>query len=182
MAAKRAQVIDAGLTVLREHGLPGFTQPRVAAVAGIRQSHLTYYFPTRRDLLAAVGGAAVERQIASLDQLLTGASPKHAAKRIAKLLTRKDNTRVLLALVQGADQQPELRALFRELADAMRARGQAILPAGRPAASVKAAYLLHAVSVGLAVLNLATGGPDGERRAAGTLQSLMTLLTTGVRR
>ena len=48
-------------------GSSGFKQPRVAAEAGLRQSHLTYYFPTRADLLAGVARAAVERQLEEVD-------------------------------------------------------------------------------------------------------------------
>jgi AcrR family transcriptional regulator len=39
--------------------LPAPTQVAVAAAAGVRQSHLTYYFAKREDLLEAVAGRAV---------------------------------------------------------------------------------------------------------------------------
>ncbi|MHC5540598.1 TetR family transcriptional regulator, partial [Singulisphaera rosea] len=55
MTDRRQEIIEAGLATLRERGYSGFTQPRVATRAGLRQSHLTYYYPTRADLLAAVG-------------------------------------------------------------------------------------------------------------------------------
>ena len=65
MQDRRQDIIEAGLATLREHGYAGFTQPRVAARAGLRQSHLTYYYPTRIDLLTAVGRAAIDRQLAA---------------------------------------------------------------------------------------------------------------------
>lgn len=39
---------------MRSEGLKKMTQPKVAAAAGIRQSHLTYYFPKRVDLIVAL--------------------------------------------------------------------------------------------------------------------------------
>lgn len=34
--------------------MPALTQPKVARAAGVRQSHLTYYFPRRTDLLSGL--------------------------------------------------------------------------------------------------------------------------------
>jgi AcrR family transcriptional regulator len=71
---RRQDIIEAGLATLREHGYAGFTQPRVATRAGLRQSRLTYYYPTRVDLLAAVGRAAIDGQLAAADAVLDGSS------------------------------------------------------------------------------------------------------------
>ena len=110
--------MEAGLATLREHGYAAFTQPRVAARAGLRQSHITYYHPTRLDLLAAVGRAAVDRQLAAVDATLGALSSREeAAQAIANLVTRHENTRVLMALAQAGDEEPRLREHFRELAD-----------------------------------------------------------------
>ena len=40
-------------------------------------------------------------------------------------------------------------------------------------------YLLHAMSVGMAVVDLATARKDGERRAARTLETTLTLMAKG---
>ena len=63
MSGKREAIVASALDVIEEDGLSGFTQPRVAQRAGLRQSHLTYYFPTRADLLLAVAEEAVRRRI-----------------------------------------------------------------------------------------------------------------------
>src|SRR5580704_3484186 len=117
MKDRRLEIINAGLTVLRESGFSGFTQPRVAAVAGLRQSHLTYYFPTRVDLLEGVARAAIERQLGAVDAILGTSSPQTAAKMIAKVAVRHENTRVIMALAQAADQEPSLREIFHQLTD-----------------------------------------------------------------
>ncbi|WP_454916872.1 TetR family transcriptional regulator [Xanthobacter sediminis] len=56
----RERLLMAAVGLVREHGLPGLTQPRVAKAAGVSQSHLTYYFPTRADLVHAVLERAAE--------------------------------------------------------------------------------------------------------------------------
>ena len=99
MQDRRHHIIEAGIATLREHGYTGFTQPRVAARCGLRQSHLTYYYPTRLDLLAAVGRVAVDRQLAAADAALGGlSSPDQAASAIAGIVVRHENTRVFMAL------------------------------------------------------------------------------------
>ena len=50
----RQRILDAAIRIARKSGIKALTQPRVAAAAGVRQSHLTYYFPRKADLLAAV--------------------------------------------------------------------------------------------------------------------------------
>ena len=151
------------------------------ARAGLRQSHITYYHPTRLDLLAAVGRAAVDRQLAAVDITLDALSSREeAARAIANLVTRHENTRILMALAQAGDEEPELRVLFRELADGVVARATALLGrlVGRPASEEHARFL-HALSVGLAVVNLATGRPGGEQRAADILQTALHLFAGG---
>jgi AcrR family transcriptional regulator len=175
-ADRRLDIIQAGLAVLREHGFAGFTQPRVAAAAGVRQSHLTYYYPTRVDLLTAVARAAVERLLTSVDAIVKTSTPKAAAARMASIMARRENTRVLMALAQVADQEPALREIFRELSDGILVRMGKLLKNLKVKATDDHRYLLHALSVGMAVLYLATAREDGERRSARTLEVALDLL------
>jgi AcrR family transcriptional regulator len=48
------RILDAAIQLAFTDGVRSLTQPRVAKAAGVRQSHLTYYFPRKADLLAAV--------------------------------------------------------------------------------------------------------------------------------
>ncbi len=180
MQDRRQDIIEAGLAVLREHGYTGFTQPRVAARAGLRQSHLTYYHPTRLDLLEAVGRAAIDRQLAAVGTMLGGlTSLDAAAHAIATLVSRHENTRVLMALAQAADEEPRLRELFRELADGIVVGVTRLLGRfGVPTASDEPSRLLHALSVGLAVVGLATGRADNTERAAGVLRAALSGIAT----
>ena len=53
------RILDAALAILAESGLRNLTQVQVANRARVRQSHLTYYIPTRDDLLDALGNLDV---------------------------------------------------------------------------------------------------------------------------
>ena len=179
---RRHQILDAGLAVLREHGYVGFTQPRVAARIGLRQSHITYYYPTRLDLLAAVGRLAVDRQLLAVDATLGSITTlAGAAAAIAELVTRFENTRVLMALVQASDEEPRLREVFRDLADGIAVRVTAFLSrvSGRPASEDDARFV-HALSVGLSVVNLATGHPEARARAAALLNTALNSVAGGI--
>jgi AcrR family transcriptional regulator len=179
MKERRQDIINAALVVLRERGLPGFTQPRVAAEAGVRQSHLTYYFPTRVDLLSGVARAAIDRQLKAVDAILGSSSPQAATKVIANIAVRHENTRVIMALAQAADQEPSLREVFRELADGIILRIGKLFENLNITPTDEHCYLLHALSVGLAVIDLATARKDGERRAERTVETALTLLRKG---
>jgi AcrR family transcriptional regulator len=179
MKDRRQDIINASLAVLRASGYLGFTQPRVAAEVGLRQSHLTYYFPTRVDLLAGVARVAIDRQLVAVDSILTAASVREAAKAIANVAVRHENTRVIMALVQAADQEPALRELFRELADGIILRAGKLLRNLNIEPADEHCYQLHSMSVGMAVVDLATSRKDGERRAARTLEAALTAMTKG---
>ncbi|MER2508419.1 MAG: TetR family transcriptional regulator [Amaricoccus sp.] len=179
MSDRREAIVAAGLAVIRESGFAGFTQPRVAAKAGLRQSNLTYYFPTRADLLAAVARAAIDGQLAAIDAMLDGRSIEAASAVIANVAVRHENTRVMMALAQAADQEPRVRELFRELADGIALRaGRLLEDLGLPS-TAENRFLVHALSVGLAVVDLAVDRPDGAARAASVLETTFTLLAKG---
>jgi len=163
---RRQAIIDAGLAILREQGLAGLTQPRVAARTGLRQSHLTYYYPTRADLLAAVARAAISAQQAAARSLGEGvATVDQCVTKLTNAAMRHENTRLLSALNQAADQEPEVRAMFNELTEGFVTElGSLLGQLGLPT-SAAGVDMLHAVFVGLSIIELATTRPNGKARS-----------------
>ena len=53
-------ILDASVALLKDKGIAALTQPQVARAAGIKQSHLTYYFPTRAALLLAIAEHSID--------------------------------------------------------------------------------------------------------------------------
>ena len=174
MQDRKSEILSAGLSVLREEGFAGFTQPRISARAGVRQSHLTYYFPTRVDLLAAVACLAIDNQLAAVDGMLAESSPAEVVETMSRVMILHENTRVLMGMAQAADQELALRELFRELTAGILERlGRWLESINVPAEQVSL-DLLHALMVGLAVIDLATSRSNGELRAKAVLEAALT--------
>ena len=178
MQDHRKKILEAGLTILREQGLAGLTQPRVAAMTGLRQSHLTYYYPTRTDLLTAVARVAIDTQLDGLRSLIKGISSRgQAAAKMAAVAARHENTRVLTALNQAADQEPAVQALFNELLDGFVAELAALLEKLHLSPASARIDLLHALLVGLSVIDLATGRKNYRARTKAALNLAFDLLS-----
>lgn len=103
----RQRILDAALKILRKQGVSALTQTRVAAAAGLRQSHLTYYFPRKTDLLAATLEAShlqahkPKRGLAKND-----ADPVEAVRG---LMFDRNKMRFFLSVVAQASDQAEIR-------------------------------------------------------------------------
>lgn len=160
MADKRTDIVETALGLVQEEGLAGLTQPRVAKKLGLRQSHVTYYFPTRDELLAAVTELAVRRRVAALEPTRRARNLPQKVRALATVLTDPEQTRVLLALAQMADSETTLRPQFRALAELITPAATSLLQAAGAEASREAVALLQTTSTGLAIVALATGNTD----------------------
>ncbi len=169
MTDRRALIVSAAIEIVGEEGYPALTQPRVAARAGIRQSALTYYFPTRSDLLAAVADSLVDGLLAAFDAAGPPTTADQAARMIATLTGDTTRTRKLLAVILAADNEPGARAALQRLIGGMRGRGVGLLAAlgSDPDTRQVDAQVLHGVSVGLAIAAFAMRetAADGEGEA-----------------
>ncbi|MCB1917202.1 MAG: TetR/AcrR family transcriptional regulator [Rhodocyclaceae bacterium] len=154
----RLRILEAGTALLTDEGLAALTQPRIARAAGLRQSHITYYFPTRADLLLALAEHTV-------DQALTGVETRHeempgALRDGAAYLPR---VRMLASLVLAADRDPALRPVVDRLVAHLRDALGAVLRALGHAGTDAQALTLQATLTGLALLNLGRQNPYSAR-------------------
>jgi hypothetical protein len=144
----------------------------------VRQSHLTYYFPTRLALLEGVARLAVDGQLAALQSIVDVPTVPAVIKHITAMIGRHENTRVMMALAQAADEELSLRSLFRELADGVVLRLRQMLENSGLEATEEQVNLIHTLSVGLAVVDLATQRPHSKRRVEAILESLFATLAS----
>jgi AcrR family transcriptional regulator len=166
----RTRILEAALRLLGEGGAQNVTQPRVSKEAGVRQSHLTYYFPTVTDLLQAVARHSFQSLARQLDGADARERPGPLADLVAKATRDKRRVRVMLGLVQSADRdrslKPGMRRFIRELrggiAPLLRSAGLAATPAD--------VAFLHSVVVGCAVLQLARDDADARAEARAVLE------------
>ena len=161
------KIIAAALELLRSEGMPALTQPRVAQAAGLRQSHITYYFPTRSNLVAAVAASVAEGLTAGFENAFAADRPGGLEDRIARIGS-PEQTRLLLALVLAADREKSVRALFRKLTIDVRKRIASGFARQGFEAGPDAVAMFHALGVGLAVLDLARGEPASRRETRTT--------------
>jgi AcrR family transcriptional regulator len=161
------RIIEAALELLAEGG--EITQPRVARAAGVRQSHLTYYFPTVTDLLQAVARRSFETLAAALG-LAAGRRPASLAEGMTKASGDKRRVRMMLGLVSAADRDRTLKPRMRAFVKELRGRIAPLLRAAGLAVTEADLAFLHTVIVGSAVLQFARDNTEARREAAMVLQ------------
>ena len=152
----KQSILIAGSTLLREKGVSALTQPQIAQAAGIKQSHLTYYFPKRANLLLAIAEFTLDGLMDNIAaQLQANPRGKTLADGLARLLIDGLPPRVLLGLIVAADSDPDIRKPLRKLIRHVRLSIRHLLERAGIAADDEAALLFHATIVGLAVMHQA---------------------------
>lgn len=161
MTDRRAEILDAALRVLAEHGMRGLTHRAVDAAAGIPAGSTSYYFRSRAALVGGCVDRLLEHDLAhevpevvaapagSLVDVLT-------AVAVAMATTGRHRTLARYELNLAAVRDPALRDALRAGGDALRRTGAAALGAGDP---VAAAGEVAAVLDGL-VMTALVRGPD----------------------
>jgi len=111
----RDRILDAALWVLHHEGIRQFTQTRVAERAKVRQSHLTYYFPTRAELLEGTASRVLDgvmAHIAEAGKTVPGWGAGHLLGILARKMVESDHMRMFLAMIIEADRDPAVRHLM----------------------------------------------------------------------
>src|SRR5262245_1334127 len=111
----RERILTAALETLTESGIQGLTQVQVARRAGVRQSHLTYYFPTRDNLLEAVTELAVEAIASGLRQLVAASGNRAyqtTLERLTEAVADLAHMRMFVAMIVEADADVTVRKVM----------------------------------------------------------------------
>ena len=172
----RAKVLQAAVRLVHERGLQAVTQARVAESAGLRQSHVTYYFPARIDLLKAI----VQEHVSSLLDGVHSSGAISLAKFRATMIERlksRDMPRMVLALLLAADEDPALRAWLRTFDRDFRERLLHICQANGLDPAAADIDDFHCTVIGAAMLGMHDDNPEGMRRAVRTVRKAFDRLT-----
>jgi AcrR family transcriptional regulator len=81
---RRAQIIEAVLKVVAEHGVPGATVARIAAAADVSEGTLYVYFGSRDEILMA----ALDSIFMDMASLIDSSAGVNAAERLALIAQR----------------------------------------------------------------------------------------------
>lgn len=168
----RERILEAALAILAGRGAHELTQPKVARAAGVRQSHLTYYFPTRAELLQAVASHSIDK----LARALSEARGATLAEGLAAGAADKRRSRVMLGLVGAADQDPAIKRRLRRFIAELRSRMAPLFAAGGLRADPESIAFFHSVIVGCAVLQLARDNPEARAEAKAVLRMAASFL------
>jgi len=163
----RERLLEAAIAVLALEGIHALTQTRVAERADLRQSHLTYYFPTRSDLLKGIVEHAAGQGPGMVRGDVTSLPPTLALLKthLADRLTDGRMARVILALMTATDEDPSLKSWMVEFNQRIRDMyGDALAAMGH---RVKPQELAHfyATVVGAVVLHSSEGTEASAREA-----------------
>jgi AcrR family transcriptional regulator len=175
MPAVRERILEAALSLLAESGAHELTQPRVAKAAGVRQSHLTYYFPTRGELLQEVARYSIEKLAGQLAHRAPGALPETIAAGAAD----KRRSRIMLGLVNAADRDPKIKQRMRRFVAELRVRMTPVLDAGGLATDPESIAFFHSVIVGCAVLQIARDNAAARSEARAVLKKAARYIAKG---
>lgn len=116
----RQRILDAALDIVEKNGVTALTQPRVAKAAGVRQSHLTYYFPKKADLFVALLQASHARAgDAAHGQAHGHMSFDDAMKALRALVLDPLRMRFFLGIVVEAGEAGNLQPILAEHARAL---------------------------------------------------------------
>lgn len=107
----RQRILDAALDIVEKQGVNALTQPRVAKLAGVRQSHLTYYFPKKADLFVALLQASHAR---AGDAPAKQQGFDEAMRALRALFFDPQRMRFFLSIVLEAEESDALRPLLAE--------------------------------------------------------------------
>lgn len=164
---RREQILHAAVEVLNADGFGGLTQTRVAERAGMRQSHLTYYFPARNDLLRETAVYGCEAMLGALELGIDSGQLNVENFREAMSVDIHDRriARLMCALIVASDEDAEIKPWLAsfEAANMEHIKGS-FHKLGLPVTIDEVAFF-HATYVGSVMLDLGESTDDSLERA-----------------
>lgn len=157
------RILAAALELLQTQGLQALSQARVAAAAGLRQSHLTYYFPTRKDLLKAIVESIIQGLVASFS--IDAPSVERMRDYFARRMHDPLLARLMLTLMAATDEDPSLGDWLANFDHEVISCWQSALAQLDLFPNEQDLAWFHATIVGAAILAARQGNPEAAARS-----------------
>ncbi len=164
---RREQILHAAVEILNAEGFGGLTQTRVAERAGIRQSHLTYYFPARNDLLRETAVYGCDAMLGALEMGIESGELNVENFREVMAVDIHDRrfARLMCALIVASDEDAEIKPWLANFEAAnMEQIKSSFHKLGLPVTLDEVAFF-HATYVGSVMLDLGESTDDSLERA-----------------
>ena len=180
----RQRIVDAALELAQTVGVQGMSQARVAAAAGVRQSHLTYYFPTRADLIKATVYGIRDQMLDATKSALQMHEPSMEPLETLRQFCLREvcdlpKARLLLSLMVVVEEESSLHPWIDEFHLESLAHWQAIYHALGINASEEDVELFHTTFVGATLLGAQTGSEAALKRAVRVIEMAFDRLVQG---
>lgn len=175
----RERILESAVSIAQTTGLESMTQARVAREAGVRQSHLTYYFPTRVDLIKAmfevVREQIVEENRKAVEQIASSdAKPVDRLRDyLKKELEDPARARMLLSLFMAAREDEKLMAWLTEFEREMLQPVLELFASAGMALDAKYAELTHLFLSGCATMSVFVNSEAANKAIADGIDALM---------
>jgi AcrR family transcriptional regulator len=113
----RSRLLQAADDILVCEGIQALTQTRVAEAAGVRQSHLTYYFETRSALIRSIIEYTASGLVAQFTDDARGGrvSIPELRRRLMESLSDRRIARRMMGILVSTDEDPSLLAVLDEI-------------------------------------------------------------------
>ena len=156
-ATTRERILTAAVELLHTEGFSVLTQQAVAAKAGVRQSHVTYYFPSRNDLLRETAQFGCAQMLAPIEGAAASGMLTRENLRDALLpdVTDRAFVRLMIALCTASEEDVSIRAWLSDFDDGVRSRIQGAFAVVAVNVPDEVVHVLHALFVGSMNLDMA---------------------------
>ncbi len=170
-ASTRERILTAAVELLHTEGFGALTQQAVAAKASVRQSHVTYYFATRNELLRATAQYGCERMLAPIEGAAATGQLTRESLRDVLLPDASDRGffRLMVGLLAACDEDESIKAWLHEFDASVEKRIQATFAAVGVNVPDDVVHLMHSSFVGAVHLESVWKTPESLERARRTV-------------
>ena len=171
-ASVRTRILASAMEILHAEGFSALTQNAVALRAGVRQSHLTYYFPTRLDLLRNVAQYGCAKMI---DPITEGSERGQVTlSQFREFLVPNEMDRGWIRLFTGlmiaAEEDPSIRVWISEFTESVNKRLHVAFCAVVGDVSIETVRMLHACFIGVMHVEMQLGNAKSLLQAQATMK------------
>ncbi len=152
----RDRILHAAVEILNDEGFGALTQTRVAEKAGVRQSHITYYFPVRNDLLRETAAYGCNAMLAVLSGSIDAGTLTLDTARdfFVPDITDRRFARLMCALIVASDEDDRIKPWLASFEEANRERLLEMFQKLGLNITLADIELFHAAYVGAVILDL----------------------------
>ncbi|MBL8521682.1 MAG: TetR/AcrR family transcriptional regulator [Betaproteobacteria bacterium] len=174
----RDRILLAATAVLNEEGYGALTQVRVAERAGVRQSHITYYFPARVDLLLETAAFSCNAMMDAMSHAVDGGELTLENFRSILISDVSDRrfARLMCGLIASSDEDPRIKRWLADFEESNRQRLLSIFHRIGLPVTLTQVEQFHATFVGAVILDMGEATPESLARSERIVQDAFARL------